>query len=406
MCALIWASEMKYSVFVDMLALSQRMVFRNRRRYKFAVFAIALGVAGFIILLNVSDAIDQEIGRHLLVLGGATIIDVERHDFDSHHPGEFHDTDISHLEKIPHVMEVGAIVSVDNVEVSMGSIRMMARLAGVDKSFWNTIMASCEKGRLIDDEDVKRGSTVCVLGTNVARDIFGPSNPVGGIIHIANNSMHVIGVLGGIQGPDSLRSVFIPLSTARRRFEDMYSIKHLRIRVDHWEAVETVAEAAKKLLSTRHSGQKTGLRITYYPQRISRVKQTVDLVKALIYLVCFGGIGIGAFGMAYMMIASVRERTREIGLKKAIGAKDFLITLEFLFESFILCAFGGMAGVLTAILACFFLKAVMGFNIEASLLLMTACGGLLLTALIGILSGLYPASMARQMSPVRAMRFE
>jgi putative ABC transport system permease protein len=263
---------MNSSILQEVLRLSWRMVFRNRRRHKFVMIATAVGISGFIILLNFSEAVDDKIGDHLVILGGATIIDVERSDFESHHPGEFSMADVDRLKRIPHVTEVAAVVSADNIEAALGSMRLMVRLVGVDASFWKTIMASCRQGRLIEGADVAEGSTYGVLGKGVTEDMFGDTNPLGKIIHTENSNITVIGVLGGIQGQDTLRSIFIPLTTARRRFQDMYSIKHLRIRVDHWKEVETVVEAVKNLLTVVHFGREAGLRVTYYPERIKRVK--------------------------------------------------------------------------------------------------------------------------------------
>lgn len=397
---------MNGSIFQDVFMLAWRMVFRNRRRHKFVIIAIAVGVSGLVILLNVSDAVDHRIGEHLVMLGGATIIDVERSDFESHHPGEFHVADVERLKRIPHVTEVAAVVSVDNIEAAIGPTRLAVRLVGVDASFWRTIMATCGKGRLIENADVARGSSYGVLGKRVAKDLFGPTNPLGKMIQIGNANITVIGVLGGIQGADSLRSVFIPLTTARQRFQDMYSIKHLRIRVDHWKEVETVVDIVRAVLKIVHSGHEGGLRVTHYPERIRRVQDTVDLVKTLIYLVCFAVIALGGFGAAYLMLASVDERTREIGLKKALGGSDLLVMGEFMLEALILCVFGGAVGVSIAFVACLALKTIMGFDIDVALLIVSSLGALAATVVIGLLSGAYPAVKASQMNPVTAMRFE
>ena len=397
---------MKGSILQDVLKLSWRMVFRNRRRYKFVIAAIAVGVSGFIILFNVSDAVDHEIGEHLVILGGATIIDVERSDFESPHPGEFFMADVDRLKRIPHVTEVAAVVAIDNIEATTGSTRLMVRLVGVDPSFWKTIMASCRTGRLIVDADLARGSLHGVLGKRVAEDLFGVTNPLGKMIQTDYAHITVIGVLGGIQGADTLRSVFIPLTTARQRFQDMYSIKHLRIRVDHWKEVETAVEKVRQVLTIVHSGRERGLRVTHYPERIRSVQETVDLVKTLIFLVCCTVIALGGFGAGYLMLASVSERTREIGLKKALGGRAIFVMGQFVVESLILCVFGGVVGVSVAFFACVALKVIMGFDIDVALLVVSSLGGLTATVIIGLLSGAYPAAKASRMNPAAAMRFE
>ena len=397
---------MNGSILQDVLRLSWQAVFRNRRRHKFVMIATAVGISGFIILLNLSEAVDHRIGEHLVILGGATIIEAERSDFESHHPGEFLMADVDRLKRIPHVTEVAAVVSLDNIEAAMGSMRLVVRLVGVDASFWKTIMASCRQGRLIEDADVADGNTYGVLGKSVAEDMFGDTNPLGKTIQIDNSNITVIGVLGGIQGQDTLRSVFIPLTSARRRFQEMYSIKHLRIRVDHWNEVEAVVKAVRSVLAVVHSGREGGLRVTHYPERIKRVQDTVDLVKTLIYLVCGAVIALGGFAAAYLMLASVNERTREIGLKKALGASDIVVMGQFILEALILCVFGGIVGVSIALVACVALKTTMGFDVDLALLVVSSGGGLAATVVIGLLSGAYPAAKASRMNPAAAMSFE
>jgi putative ABC transport system permease protein len=397
---------MNGSMLQEMLTLSWRMVFRNRRRHKFVLISTAVGISGFIILLNLSEAIDERIGTHLVILGGATIIDAERSDFESHHPGEFRMADVERLKRIPHVTEVAAVVSLDNIEAAIGSMRLAVRLVGVDASFWKTIMASCRLGRLVENADVARGNMYGVLGKKVAEDMFGDTSPLGKVIRTGHSKITVIGVLGGIQGSDTLHSVFIPLTTARRRFQDMYSIKHLRIRVDHWKEVEAVAQAVRSVLETVHSGREEGLRVTHYPERIRRVQDTVALVKMLIYMVCASVIALGGFAAAYLMLASVNERTREIGLKKALGASDIFVMGQFMLEALIVCIFGGVVGVLVAFVTCVTLKTIMEFDIGLALLVLSSLGGLAATVVIGLLSGSYPAIQASRMDPATAMRFE
>jgi putative ABC transport system permease protein len=146
--------------------------------------------------------------------------------------------------------------------------------------------------------------------------------------------------------------------------------------------------------------------VTHYPERIKRVQDTVDLVKTLIYLVCCSVVALGGFSAAYLMLASVNERTREIGLKKALGASGIFIMGQFILEALILCAFGGIVGVLVAFVACVTLKTVLGFDIDVALLVVSSWGGLTATVIIGLLAGAYPAVQASRMDPVAAMRFE
>jgi putative ABC transport system permease protein len=390
----------------DVLSSSWRLVLRNRRRYKFVTGSLAVGVVGFMVVGNVGDAVEKKMGDHLTLLGGATIIDVERSDFDSHHPGEYSLEDVESLKRIPHVLEVAPCASDRNIEAIVGVQNLNVRLAGVDASYWNTIMAHRQGGRLIDASDDAAGRTVCVIGEHVARDLFGETDPVGGNIHIANFVFSVVGVLGGIQGADTRRTVFVPLTTVRRYFNNLYSIQELRIRVDHWDEVESVAYSVSQLLRSAHPGFEQGIRVRHYPERVSRVRDSIFLVKVLSYLASFAAILIGTVGVAYLMVSSVIERTKEVGLRKAVGATDSLVRLQFLTEGLIVCSTGALAGIGAGLYVCFVLSLAAGLDLDPIMVLWSSLGSFTLMMAIGLLAAYRPASQASRMNPADAIRFQ
>lgn len=390
----------------DVLASSWRLVLRNRRRYKFVMISLAVGVLGFIVVVNVGDSVEKKMGDHLTMLGGATIIDAERSDLDSPHPGEYTLEDVELLKNIPNVMEVAPSVSDRSAEVTLGGQSLMVRLAGVDPAFWNTIMAHCQRGRLLDASDDAQGAAVCVLGEHVVRDLFGGKDPVGSKVHMANLAFEVVGVLGGIQGADTRRTVFAPLTTARRHFSNLQTIQELRIRVTHWDDVESVARAASQILKTAHPGFEQGIRVRHYPERVSRVRDSIFLIKVLSYLASFAAVLIGSVGVAYLMLSSVIERTKEIGLRKAFGATDSLIRLQFLIEGLIVCSAGALTGIAAGLYTCSWLSIVAGLDLDPTVLVWSSVGCLALMMVVGLVAAYHPASTAGRMNPARAIRFQ
>jgi len=389
----------------DMLASSWRMVLRNRRRYKFVIASLAAGVLGFIVTVNVGDSVQKKMGDHLTLLGGATIIDVDRSDLNNLHPGEYTLEDVGLLKRIPYVMAAAPVVSDQSIEATFGDQSLNIRLTGVDPSFWNTIMAQCQTGRLLNASDHTRRRTVCVLGEHVVRDLFGGAHAVGEKIHIAHLVFEVVGMLGGIQGADTRRTVFIPLTTAQRHFTNLCSIQELRIRVKHWDHVDSTAAYVSQVLRSAHPGFEKGIRVRHYPERVNRVRDSIFLIKALSYLASFAAILIGIFGVAYLMLSSVITRTKEIGLRKALGATDSMVRLQFILEGLIVCTAGTVAGIGGGLLSCFVLSVAAGLDLNLHVLLWSSFGSLSLMIVVGLLAAYRPASRASRVHPARAIRF-
>ncbi|MFH0959396.1 MAG: ABC transporter permease [Pseudomonadota bacterium] len=390
----------------DLFALSWRLVIRNRRRYKFVIIALAVGVAGLVFVVNTGAAVEEKIAAQLTLLGGATIISVERHDFDNPHPGEYHDNDIDTLKVIPHIIKVAPLVSLDNVAAYHNAIELKVRLVGIEGSFAETIMATCREGRFINDDDNKYRAHFCVLGEEVSVGLFGKESPIGKTVSVGNLMLLVVGVLGGIQGSDTRRSIFIPLELARSQFVDMLTIKELRIRVDHWNVVERLTAQIAATLGSAHPGYQSGIRIRYFPERIKRVGDSVKMVKWLSLLTFSVVAGLGCVGAAYLMRSAVKERTKEIGLKKSVGWTDKMILLQFLFESLTVFLLGGSIGVICAVISCLILKFALGFTIQPVLLWTSSVGGMMGLGFCGLVAGFYPAARAASMDPIEAMKFE
>ncbi len=177
-------------------ALSWRLVIRNRRRYKFVIIALAAGVSGLVFVVNTGASVEKTIASHLVLLGGATIISVERYDFESPHPGEYYIDDVERLKGIPNIVAVAPLVSLEDVKAYRNEIKLKVRLAGVGGSFWETIMATCREGRFINDMDVEYRRHVCVLGEESALGLFGDANPLGETVSVDGLALLVVGVLG------------------------------------------------------------------------------------------------------------------------------------------------------------------------------------------------------------------
>lgn len=367
---------------------------------------IAVGAAGFIIIQTMGDSVEKKMGEHLELLGEATVMKAQWRNDDNYHPGQYYMSDVKKLRDIPHVMAVAPVVSLSAVDAFFKSNEWSPGIIGIDHEFWATQTARLASGRLIGPSDVVGRKMVCVVGENVVKHLLKLDNPVGEVVGVGSLKFEIIGVLGGIQSNDLQRMIVLPITTAQSLFPGLYWIREIYIRVDDWNHVEPVWEEAMRVLRESHPGYESGLELIYYPRRLEKVKSTVWLVKMFIYAALVVTVILGGLGITSVMLTAIQDRTREIGLRKALGAKEEIILLQFLIEAVLISLIAGFIGVVLGVFSVNFLKEPLGVEISKAVLTLSVLTGLLFTLLLGIVSGIYPSLKASRMDSVTAMKFE
>lgn len=390
----------------DLLIMCWRSVLRNRRRYKAVLIGIALGTAGFIIVQTMGDSVEKKMGEHLELLGEATVMKAVWRNDDNYHPGEYDLRDVKRLRAIPNMMAVAPVVSIPAIDAFFEDNEWNPGLIGVDQEFWMTQSSQLKQGRLIGATDVVARKNVCVLGEDVVKYLFGKESPVGQSLGVGSLKFEVVGVLGGVQQNDLQRYIVIPMTTAQNLFSGLEKIREIYIRVYNWNDVEPIRKEALRILRENHKGYEQGIDIRYYPRRIEKVKSTVYLVKLFVYAALGITILLGGLGIMAVMLSAIQDRTREIGLRKALGAKEELILLQFLIEAILISLMSGILGVVIGVLSVAIFKGPLGVQISSFTLFFSMITGILFTAFLGIASGIYPSLKASRMDSVTAMRFE
>jgi putative ABC transport system permease protein len=303
-------------------------------------------------------------------------------------------------------MAVAPVVSLPEIKAYVGAAEWRPSIMGVDQAYWTTQTPHVLHGRLIGPSDVVGRRKVCVLGQDVIRYLFNVPNPVGKELRVGEIGFTVVGVLGGIQHTEIRRSIFVPITTGQDLFGGLYWIREMYVRADDWNKVHGVREEILRVLKKKHRGYEEGIRVEHYPQRINTVMITVSIVKLFVYAAIVVTFLLGKVGLTSVMLAAVQDRTREIGLRKALGAREEIIMAQFLTESVLISLISGGIGVIIGLAAVQILRGplqveVSGYVMSSSILL-----DLMFTLSIGIIAGLYPSLKASRLDPVSAMRFE
>jgi putative ABC transport system permease protein len=276
---------------------------------------------------------------------------------------------------------------------------------------WDT-----SKGRFISDADIEYATSVCAIGQAVVDELFGDDDPIGSEVKINGQRFTVVGVME-TRGR-SLRygfnldeTLFIPLTTAQQRFTGNKYVNGISVQAKTPELVPRTMAEATAILKGRHKGE------VFFDTRdvasgLDFVLKINKIIKILLTGVAGFSLIIGGIGIMNIMLVSVAERTREIGLRKAIGARPIDILVQFLIEAVLLCALGGLIGLLVGflfgagvawIVTSFITKTI---SWPSTLPLFWAIVSVGFSAVIGIFFGLYPAVRAASLPPVEALRME
>ena len=391
--------------FLDTIRVGTRQVARQRGRYLAIVLVIALGIAGLILTATVGRDVKASVNQDLDLLGGVTRIKTLFEPVAGKPPNEFEPQTVRMVSNIPGVTMVSKVTfKWKKARTTMSESPLEFDLQGVDPQFWAVNNFTAKLGRLIDQNDVDRRATVCVLGEDLARRIFGTDEVLGKILEIDQAIFQVVGVLGGSGVSYRTEVAFLPITTAEDRLRYMTLPNHLYVRVGDWNDVDRVAKVLEREIPRYQRAD--GLQVLVARDALKRVMNVAFIIESFVYLAVLAAFVMGGFGIWSVMNAAVRTRTREIGLKKAVGAEDGDILGEFLTEALTLSLLGGLVGVLlgrgTVELASLYLDTRPP---EQVFFLMVGVS-LSVALLIGVAAGIYPSIKASRMDVVSSLRYE
>lgn len=391
----------------DLLHICARQVFRQRRRNLGVVLAVALGTAGLIAILTLGDEVKRNINHDLDLLGGATIIRVS---FTSSQdttlpPQSFLPTTVNAVRKLPGVDAVSVNTErIDYVTLFWDMKFLVFPVIGVDDQFWRVVGLQATQGELFGPRVLEEQARVCVIGEELAATLFGKESPIGRYLPIRNDVYKIVGVVGGLQIGDRKKAAMLPLTTIVNRSAGDMREDRLIVRSANLETVPKVAEALPPLLSSVHDPKYIKVDVAW--QQLERVTTILWWIQLFVAISITATLVLGGFGILNGMLSAVTARTHEIGLKKAMGAEEGDIMLQFLVESVVLSLGSAFIGIILGFAAVE--VAARYLDAQPSLLLFAGYSGMSLafSAGMGVAAGYYPALRAARMDAVMAIRYE
>jgi putative ABC transport system permease protein len=253
------------------------------------------------------------------------------------------------------------------------------------------------------------------LGSSVAKDLFGDQDPLDKQIKIKKTLFNIIGVMkergsSGMQNQDN--QVFVPLNTAQKLLLGIDYISFARFKVDRAENVNSAMEQIEIVLRDRHkidNPENDDFSVRSMAQGLDAITSITNALKMFLAAIAAIALIVGGVGIMNIMLAAVQERTREIGLRMAIGAKKRDITLQFLIESITITLFGGIIGIILGILISYTVAKVaqnMGYDWDFVISISAIIVGCVVSVGVGLLFGIAPAKRASKLDPIEALRHE
>ncbi len=404
------------------LRVAVQSLVAHKMRSFLTMLGVIIGVAAVIALVAVGQGAQaqvlsqfQSLGSNLLVVTAGTSFGFSRQGLQQN----IRPLTLADVEAIRGLASAVNLVapeySAPNVTVSYSGKTASPSVTGVTETYATVRNWNLAAGRFISAEDNETLAMVAVLGQTTIQDLFGSTavNPVGEIIRINRQNYEVVGVLKakGASGPQNQDNViFIPLRTAQVKLggAGTTTVRAINLQVRSADEMKLAQAQVTAILRARHgleSGTADDFTIQNQADIVSTIEQTTGTFTTLLGSIAAISLLVGGIGIMNIMLVSVTERTREIGLRKAVGAKRRDILIQFLAEAVVLSVMGGLIGVGAGFGGAQLITPLLG-STQALVTPQSVILALTVSVGIGIFFGLYPASRAAQLNPIDALRYE
>ena len=391
-------------------------IWSNRLRTFLAMLGIVIGVSSVVALVAIGTGSSRHVEESIAKLGSNMLIvspgSYSSKGITNNDYSELNLRDVEAIAAMHGVVAAAPSSGGSNMQVATSQYNWNTKVTGTSSDFFIVRDWQLIDGTFFTTDEMRRGARVAIVGTDIAKELFEGENPVGRIIRIKGMPFRIIGLLESkgqsLSGRNQDDAIYVPFNTMQRKIESGFfsdSVPLVFVKAKKQEWLKPLSRDIIEMLRERHKTRPAKEDPFSVRSLTSLTATTSQTTKALSYLL--GAIAsisliVGGIGIMNIMLVTVTERTREIGIRKAIGATNRQVLWQFLLESIVISAAGSMIGLTLGISAALAVEHY--FTMPAAITLWSVIIAITVAILVGILSGLYPAHRASKLQPIDALR--
>lgn len=401
-------------IYMESVIMAWGSITSNKMRSLLTMLGIIIGVAAVIALMSIGYGVQSKIESNISSLGSNTITITPG---TGRKPGvrpaagsmqTLTYKDYMAVRNLPNIKYAAPLVSTSYLVVS-GNKNWTTRIYGCTEDYATLSSLDVQEGRFWTEKEYNARSRVCVIGKTVATGLFGNESPIGQKVRINGDPFTVIGLLSekGYSFMDQDDRILIPFTTVQERMLHITYVNNIVISADNPDDLTQIESDVTNLLRTRHriqTGKEDDFSIQNSQDLMETMKSTTQTLTVFLGSIAAISLLVGGIGIMNIMLVSVTERTKEIGIRKALGATYSMIVIQFLIESVMVSVAGGIIGVILGIGISKLIPMVSSLDTVLSITPMI--GSFLFSVFIGLVFGLYPAQKAAKLNPIDALHYE
>jgi putative ABC transport system permease protein len=401
------------------ILLALKEIKRNLMRSTLTILGVVIGVAAVITMVTLGSGATAQVTNDISKLG-SNLLQIRPGQAFRGGPGggarmesqPFEDSDVEAIRNQIRSLAAVAPVSSSMIQIIYGNENMITSVTGSTNDYLTAQNWEIDMGRKFTHSEISGGKSVCIIGASTKKNLFGAEDPIGMTIRLKKTAFKVIGVFkskgqSGF-GRDQDDFVLIPLKTFQRRISGKREISSIMVSAVNGASTESVKKKLESLLRERRPGSKgtqgDDFSVMDMKEIASMLTSTTRVLTGLLGAVAAVSLLVGGIGIMNIMLVSVTERTREIGIRLAIGALENEVLKQFLLEAVVLSSLGGIIGITFGLSAAGLLAMLLGIPFVISPVIVLIA--FMFSAAVGVVFGYVPARKAAQLDPIEALRHE